>query len=82
MISPIVAEYLIRNPKTPYNVSIPGYLTLICSLTLPGPGGDGIHPPLMFLFRKFVQKNCILLIFVENSQNLSADVWKTFSENF
>ena len=25
-------EYLIRNPKTPYNVSIPGYLTLICYL--------------------------------------------------
>jgi len=25
-------EYLIRNPKTPYNVSIPGYLTLVCYL--------------------------------------------------
>ena len=25
-------EYFIRNPKTPYNVSIPGYLTLICYL--------------------------------------------------
>ena len=24
------AEYFIRNPKTPYNVSIPGYLILIC----------------------------------------------------
>ena len=26
------AEYLIRKPKTPYNVSITGYLTLICHL--------------------------------------------------
>ena len=25
-------EYLIRNPKTAYNVSLPGYLTLICPL--------------------------------------------------
>jgi hypothetical protein len=25
-------EYFIRTPKTPYNVSIPGYLTLICHL--------------------------------------------------
>ena len=25
-------EYLIRKPKTPYNVSITGYLTLICYL--------------------------------------------------
>ena len=25
-------EYFIRNPKTPYNVSIPGYLNLICHL--------------------------------------------------
>ena len=26
------ADYLIRNPKTPYNVSLPGYLILICHL--------------------------------------------------
>ena len=26
------ADYLIRNSKTPYNVSIPGYLALICHL--------------------------------------------------
>ena len=25
-------EYLIRNPKTAYNVNLPGYLTLICHL--------------------------------------------------
>ena len=25
-------EYFIINPKTPYNVSIPGYLTIICYL--------------------------------------------------